>query len=246
MAQSLAAGGVPLEGLAAELKSGRLSLDFLDDPVFETFAALSTVTFEELSAQTGVPVELLMVIREAIGSALPVPSDLVRENELTVVGMLEAKLRVGYPAEVVEASLRTMGDSLRRLALTEADAFRAHVIWPITHRPGVEIAAAAGAAAGQLHQGSMRRSSRSTTPRRSRDGPRTSSTVSSRHLRMPVCSVASSILRPCAFWISPGTHASPRNAAMPPPRIWHRSWPDSSSARQCAMAGDRSNGLATA
>ena len=67
MAQSLAAGGVPLEGLAAELKSGRLSLDFLDDPVFETFAALSTVTFEELSAQTGVPVELLMVIREAIG-----------------------------------------------------------------------------------------------------------------------------------------------------------------------------------
>ena len=46
MAQSLAAGGVPLEGLAAELKSGRLSLDFLDDPVFETFAALSTVTFE--------------------------------------------------------------------------------------------------------------------------------------------------------------------------------------------------------
>ena len=150
MAHSLEAGGVPLEGLAAEMKTGRLSLDFLDNPAYETFAALSGLTFEQLSTQTGVPVELLMVIREAIGSAVPLPSDLVRENELNVVPMLEAKLRVGYPAAVVESSLRTMGDSLRRFALTEADAFRAHVIGPMTGRPGVEIAAAAGAATGQL------------------------------------------------------------------------------------------------
>ena len=150
MAHSLEAGGVPLEGLAAEMKTGRLSLDFLDNPAYETFAALSGLTFEQLSTQTGVPVELLMVIREAIGSAVPLPSDLVRENELNVVPMLEAKLRLRYPAAVVEGSLRTMGDSLRRFALTEADAFRAHVIGPMTGRPGVEIAAAAGAATGQL------------------------------------------------------------------------------------------------
>jgi adenylate cyclase len=150
MAHALEAGGVPLEGLAAEMKTGRLSLDFLDDPAYETFAVLSGLTFEQLSTQTGVPVELLMMIREAIGSAAPIPSDLVRENELIVVPMLEAKLRLGYPAAVVESSMRTMGDSLRRFALTEADAFRAHVIGPMTGRPGVEIAAAAGAATGQL------------------------------------------------------------------------------------------------
>jgi class 3 adenylate cyclase len=150
MAHSLEAGGVPLEGLAAELKTGRLSIDFLDNPVYETFASLAGLTFEELSTQTGVPVELLMVIREAIGSAVPLPSDLVRENELNVVPMLEAKLRVGYPAAVVEGSLRTMGDSLRGFALTEANAFRDHVIAPLTGRPGAEIAAAAGAATGQL------------------------------------------------------------------------------------------------
>ena len=150
MAHSLEAGGVPLEGLAAEMKTGRLSLDFLDNPAFETFAALSELTFEQLSTQTGVPVDLLMVIREAIGSAVPLPSDLVRESELNVVPMLEAKLRVGYPAAVVESSLRTMGDSLQRIALTDADAFRDHVIGPMTARSGVEIAAAAGAAAAQL------------------------------------------------------------------------------------------------
>ncbi|MFL5677076.1 MAG: adenylate/guanylate cyclase domain-containing protein [Chloroflexota bacterium] len=150
MAHALEAGGVPLEGLAAEIKSGRLSLDFLDNPAYETFALLSELTFEQLSTQTGVPVELLMTIREAVGSAVPLPSDLVRENELAIVPMLEAKLRVGYPAAVIESSLRTMGDSLRRFALTEADAFRSHVINPLTDRPGVEIAAAAGAASGQL------------------------------------------------------------------------------------------------
>jgi adenylate cyclase len=150
MAHALDAGGVPLEGLAAEMKTGRLSLDFLDNPAYETFAALSGLTFEQLSTQTGVPVELLMMIREAFGSTVPLPSDLVRENELTVVPMIEAKLRVGYPAAVVESSLRTMGDSLRGFALTEADAFRTHVIDPMTDRPGVEIAAAAGAAAAQL------------------------------------------------------------------------------------------------
>ena len=91
-----------------------------------------------------------MMIRGAIGSAMPLPSDLVRDNELNVVPMLEAKLRLGYPAAVVESSLRTMGDSLRRFAMSEADAFRAHVIGPMTGRPGVEIAAAAGAATAQM------------------------------------------------------------------------------------------------
>ena len=41
-----------------KMKTGRLSLDFLDNPAYETFAALSGLTFEQLSTQTGVPVEL--------------------------------------------------------------------------------------------------------------------------------------------------------------------------------------------
>lgn len=37
MAHALEAGGVPLEGLAAEMKSGTLSLDFLDNPALPLF-----------------------------------------------------------------------------------------------------------------------------------------------------------------------------------------------------------------
>jgi adenylate cyclase len=150
LAQSLEQGGIPLDALADEIRSGRLSLDFLDNPAYETYAALSDVTFQELSDRSGVPVELLMVIREAIGSAAPSPSERVRENELHVVPMIEAQLRIGYPVSTIERSLRTIGDSLRRPALTETDAFRAHVIGPVSSRPGVEIAAAAGHATEQL------------------------------------------------------------------------------------------------
>jgi hypothetical protein len=39
--------GIPLEAIAATLNSGRLTLDFLDSPVYERFAALTTETFAQ-------------------------------------------------------------------------------------------------------------------------------------------------------------------------------------------------------
>ena len=67
--QSLVAAGVPLDGLGAAIRSGRVSLAFLDAPAFERFSALSGVTFAQFAARSGVPVQLLMLIREAAGSA---------------------------------------------------------------------------------------------------------------------------------------------------------------------------------
>jgi adenylate cyclase len=147
---SLMSGGLPLDAVAAEMQRGHLSTDFLDDPVFEHFSALSPLTFEDLSARTGLPVESLMVIREAIGSAIPDPTDRVRETELAIVPLIEAQLASGYPLEVVERSLRTMGDNLRTFVLAEADDFRAYVIEPVSDRPGVEISAAAATAVARL------------------------------------------------------------------------------------------------
>jgi adenylate cyclase len=122
---SLMSGGLPLDAVAAQMQRGHLSIHFLDDSVFEHFSALSPFTFEDLSARTGVPVESLMVIREAIGSAVPDPTDRVRETELAIVPLIEAQLASGYPLEVIERS-------------------------PVSDRPGVEISAAAAAAAGRL------------------------------------------------------------------------------------------------
>ena len=130
LTQGLAAAGIPLDGLGASIKRGEVSLDFLDAPVYERFSQLSTVTFQELSERTHVPVALLMVIREAAGSAQPIPDDLVRDDELTIASFLQAQISAGFRPAAIERLLRVQGDSLRRIAETEADWWRTEVMEP--------------------------------------------------------------------------------------------------------------------
>jgi len=118
--QSLERAGVPLEGLAAAVRDGALSFSFLDVAAYDRFAGLSGTTFQQLSAQTGIPLELLMVVREAVGLAEPQPDDHVHHNELSVVPLLQLQLSEGFRPVVIERWLRVYGDSLRRIAESEA------------------------------------------------------------------------------------------------------------------------------
>ena len=147
---TLERAGLPLEGIAHQIASGQISLDFLDGPAFDHFSALSQISFADLSLQTGIAVDLLMVVREAIGLAMPSPTDRVREIELEIVPLIAAELQTGYPPQLVERLMRTVGDNLRRYVLAEAEAFKVSVIDPVAHRPGNEIGAAAGLATDRL------------------------------------------------------------------------------------------------
>ena len=118
--QSLERAGVPLEGLAAAVRDGVLSFSFLDVAAYDQFAGLSGTTFQQLSAQTGIPLELLMVVREAVGFAEPRPEDTVHHNELSVVPLIQLQLAKGFRPAIMERWLRVYGDSLRRIAETEA------------------------------------------------------------------------------------------------------------------------------
>jgi DNA-binding transcriptional MerR regulator len=73
MARSLEDAGIPLDDVVAAIEHGALSLDFVDAAGFERFAALADETFRQVSERIGIPLELLMVVREAIGMALPSP-----------------------------------------------------------------------------------------------------------------------------------------------------------------------------
>jgi adenylate cyclase len=131
MAQTMETGGVPLESLAAILADGRASLGFLDAPTYEHFPLLSDETFIALSSRTGLPVDMLMLIREATGGALPNPQDHIREDELAVVPLIEAGLAIGFRPVSIARRLRVLGDSLRRVAETEADAYRSDLAEPM-------------------------------------------------------------------------------------------------------------------
>jgi class 3 adenylate cyclase len=129
--QSLERAGVPLEGMAAAVRDGALSFSFLDATAFDRFAGLSGTTFQELSTRTGIPVELLMVVREAVGFAEPGPQDQVRVVELSVVPVIQLQLANGFRPVVIERWLRVCGESLRRIAETETAWWHSQVELPL-------------------------------------------------------------------------------------------------------------------
>jgi adenylate cyclase len=128
---SFEGAGVPLEGMAAAVRDGALSFSYLDAAAFDRFAGLSGTTFQELSAQTGIPLELLMVIREAVGLAEPRPADQVHQNELSVVPVIKLQLAEGFRPDVIERWLRVCGDSLRRITETETAWWLSEVMTPL-------------------------------------------------------------------------------------------------------------------
>src|ERR671919_2556347 len=104
--QTLERAGVPLEEVAATIRRGDLSLDFMDLSHFARLSPLTDVTFEELSEKTTIPVELLLVIREAAGFAEPLPEHRVRDNELLIAPLVEAQVAEGFRPRVIERWLR--------------------------------------------------------------------------------------------------------------------------------------------
>jgi adenylate cyclase len=130
LVKSLAASGIPLEGLGAVIRDGLVSLDFLDAPAYQRFSALSGVTFDQLAERTGVPVELLMRIREATGSVAPHPDDRVRDEEVSCAEMIEAQVKAGFGEAAIQQQLRSQGESMRRMAETEAAVWQSEVITP--------------------------------------------------------------------------------------------------------------------
>jgi hypothetical protein len=147
--QSLEQAGVPLEGMATAVRDGALSFSFMDVSAFDRFAGLSTTTFQQLSAQTGIPLELLGVVREAVGFAAPRPQDTVREDELLVVSAIQAQLSEGVRPAVIEGWLRVCGDSLRRIAETETAWWHSEVMMLLASGM-TELAGAVGVAADEV------------------------------------------------------------------------------------------------
>src|SRR5688572_13607586 len=95
MVKGLQDAGLELEELASAVRGGAVSFGFLELPVFDRFAGLTTWTFRNLSRETGIPLEVLTVIREAIGFAQPSPDDLVREDELLIVPQVREHIERG-------------------------------------------------------------------------------------------------------------------------------------------------------
>ena len=124
-------GGIPSALIIDALRRGTLDINFVDQPAYDRFSAYEAETFEDVSRRTGLPAELLLVIREATGSPAAALTDHVRTTELGIVPYLEAAVRAGVRPELLEKTLRVTGDGARRIAETEADWWRTDILGPL-------------------------------------------------------------------------------------------------------------------
>jgi len=130
LVMSLTAAGIPLDGLSAAIRSGEVSLDFLDAPAYDRFSALNGTTFAQQAERTGVPVELLMFVREAAGFVAPGPDDQVRDEELRYLPLIEGQVKAGFRPAVMQQYIRAQAEGTRRVAETEAKMWQSEVIGP--------------------------------------------------------------------------------------------------------------------
>ena len=128
LARSLEDATISLDEVVAAIHHGALSLEFFDNAAFDRFAGLTAETFRQVSGRTGIPLDLLTVIREVMGMGPPSPDDRVREDELEIVPYIQLQLSEGFRPPAIERLLRVQGDSTRRMSEQEAAWWNSEVI----------------------------------------------------------------------------------------------------------------------
>src|SRR5918996_3585075 len=88
--------GLPMEGIAAAVRAGRLSLAFVEAAPYRRWAVRSTRTYRQVSQDTGIPLDVLGAILESMGFARMAPDEPIREDELEgVVPLLRLARAIG-------------------------------------------------------------------------------------------------------------------------------------------------------
>ena len=122
--------GLPLDAIGKAVAEGRLSFAFMDLPQYG-FAGFTGATYQQVADERGIPVEFLRRLHEAQGFARPETTDVVREDDLPLIGALQVALLFGMPEEPVVRMMRVYGESLRRVAEGENAAYRENVEAPL-------------------------------------------------------------------------------------------------------------------
>jgi class 3 adenylate cyclase len=124
--------GLPMAGIAAAIRAGRLSFAFLEAAPYRRWAVRSAQTYRQVSQETGVPLELLGGFLEAIGFARMAPDEPIREDELEVVPLLQLGLSSGFLDQLWSTRLgRGYAEGLGLIAGVEREVWQARFMAPM-------------------------------------------------------------------------------------------------------------------
>ena len=110
----LQAAGIELEALAAALRSGHLTLGYMQASA--RMHPRSSATFAELAEEMGVDFESLVRLYLAMGLPAPRPEERAPEEDRQALGGLAVLFEAGVEADDVVALARLWGDSVRKIA----------------------------------------------------------------------------------------------------------------------------------
>ncbi|HZD70950.1 MAG TPA: adenylate/guanylate cyclase domain-containing protein [Actinomycetes bacterium] len=139
--------GLPMEGIAAAIRAGRLSFGFMEAAPYRRWAVRSPRTYRRVSEETGIPLGTLGSALESMGFARTAPEELVREDELEIVPLLRRGLESGLLDLAWLARLgRAHVEGLRLIATAWGEAYQARFEGPVLasgagQRTAMEMAA---------------------------------------------------------------------------------------------------------
>jgi adenylate cyclase len=123
--------GLPMDGIAAAIRAGRLSFAFLEASPYHRWAVPSDRTHRQVSEETGVPLDVLRETLESMGFAWTSPDEPMREDELEVIPVLQMGISTGILDKRWMARVgRAYAEGLRLAALVETEIFQARFEGP--------------------------------------------------------------------------------------------------------------------
>ncbi|HEX3215117.1 MAG TPA: adenylate/guanylate cyclase domain-containing protein [Actinomycetota bacterium] len=124
--------GLPMDGIAAAIRAGRLSFAFLEAAPYHRWAVPSDRTYRQVSEETGIPLDDLRGMLESAGFHSTSPDETMREDELEVVPLVRLAVSSGLldPAWMARVG-RAYTEGLRLAAQVENEAYRARFEEPV-------------------------------------------------------------------------------------------------------------------
>ena len=113
-----------------------LTLNFMDAPVYRALRHLRRRDVPAGQRAHRPAAGAAAAGPRSTGGATPEPGDRMREGELAVIPFIQAQMDIGFRPVSIGRWLRVAGDSLRRMAETESDAWRTDLMEPVLAREG--------------------------------------------------------------------------------------------------------------
>ena len=124
--------GLPMDGIAAAIRAGRLSFAFLEAAPYQRWAVPSDRTFRQAAEAAGIPLDLVRQSLEAMGFAWTSADEPVREDELEVLPLVALASSSGLLDGAWIARVgRAYAEGLRLAATVENEAYRARLEEPV-------------------------------------------------------------------------------------------------------------------